>query len=411
MNEGAGLASASVVDVADLLLAGALKRGAATVFVDSTGETGTAQLTDGKRTRWEISLPVDLARALILRLGVLAGLDSGGGDGQPGRLRVRCESLEGEFLVLVDQYQARLEARRVAAGPSQVTAVSTAADAASPAQVGPYQVTALIGRGGMGVVFRGEHQTSGRPVAVKVLHAHVAADPRLAAQFVREARAASLAKHPGIVDVMDFGDLPDGRAFLVMELVTDRTLETALREGPFEMRRAVTIARRIARVLEAAHVRGVIHRDLKPSNVFLDPQDGVKLADFGAARILPTGGESGGALSEIVIGTPLYMAPEQAQGRRTDERADVYSLGCMLFTMLCGYPPFRGEALADRHYRDSSIPVPAIRSPYGPVPDALSAVVERALARHPEERHQSAGEVGVELDHVLAGLGGEARRR
>ena len=161
-----------------------------------------------------------------------------------------------------------------------------------PGAGGSYRLTTELGRGGMGVVWSAFHVESGRTVAVKVLHSEVAQDARLGAQLGREGRAASLANHPGIVNVTDFGTSPSGRAFLVMELVEADTLDKLLEAGALPLRRALVVARRIASALQAAHVRGVIHHDLKPSNVFVDAHDNVKIGDFGAARVLShSGGE------------------------------------------------------------------------------------------------------------------------
>jgi serine/threonine-protein kinase len=239
-------------------------------------------------------------------------------------------------------------------------------------------------------------------VAIKVLHRELAADPRLASQFVREGRAASLANHPGIVNVTDFGRLPSGRAYLVMELVEAATLEAVLAEGALRPRRAVAIARRIAAALAAAHVRGVIHRDLKPSNVFLDPHDGVKIGDFGAAKVISPLPDSTATQHGVVLGTPFYMSPEQARGLPTDERTDFYALGCILFRMIAGRPPYEGETVMDIVSGHMSRPVPRLESPVGPVPEAVVSIVAKAMAKRAEDRPQTVSEIGADLDRALA---------
>jgi len=256
----------------------------------------------------------------------------------------------------------------------------------------------------MGVVWSAYHLESGRTVAVKVLHSDVAQDARLGAQLGREGRAASLANHPGIVNVTDFGTSPSGRAFLVMELVESDTLDKLLEGGSLPLRRALSVARRIAGALQAAHVRGVIHHDLKPSNVFVDPLDNVKIGDFGAAKVLSHSGELTMTQTGLVLGTPNYMSPERARGHESDERSDLYSLGCMLFQMIAGHPPFDDNTLMDVLIGHLSAPVPVLVSIHGPVPESVSAIVRKAMAKVVAERYQSAGEMEQELQKAMSAL-------
>lgn len=257
----------------------------------------------------------------------------------------------------------------------------------------------------MGVVYRAQPKDGGPPVAVKVLQAELAADPACVEQFVREGQAASVSNHPGIVGVLDFGRSPEGTAYLVMELLEGPTLEQVLADGALEAARALVVARRIAAALEAAHVRGVVHRDLKPSNVFLDPLDFVKLADFGAAKLrLPMGQGRSAGTTGPVMGTPLYMAPEQALGQPTDERTDVYALGCILFQMVAGRPPFLGRDISEVLRLHASTPAPQAVSPYGRVTADVEAILRRALAKRPDERYASVGEMGADLERALRTL-------
>jgi serine/threonine protein kinase len=361
------------------------------------GTPGSATATLGK----------DLGEAVVVRLALLASLDPWADEPAMGRLRVRAGTTRSDFMVELD---GPCDGRRI-----RLRSVAPAADAGTTGEIEPgaelvtgigsYRLSSELGRGGMGVVYRAVHRESGRTVAVKVLHAELAADPRLGAQLGREGRAASLANHPGIVSVTDFGASPTGRAFLVMELVEADTLDTILKEGALPMRRALVIARKIVAALEAAHVRGVIHHDLKPSNVFVDNLDQIKLGDFGAARVLSsssmehTQGQSG-----IVFGTPRYLAPERARGQQTDERSDLYSVGCMLFQMISGRPPYEGSSLMDVLVGHVASPIPLLVSAYGPVPEGVARVVERAMAKTPEERYQSAGEMDADLNRALVAL-------
>jgi serine/threonine-protein kinase len=317
-------------------------------------------------------------------------VDQGGGESQ---FLVEAE-LRPEGLV------ARLRAVPALATLDPSREIHTGTDLAGAG--GTYRLTSELGRGGMGVVWSAFHVESGRAVAVKVLHHEVAQDARLGAQLGREGRAASLANHPGIVNVTDFGSSSSGRAFLVMELVESDTLDKLLEGGALPLRRALVLARRIAAALQAAHVRGVIHHDLKPSNVFVDAQDHVKIGDFGAARVLSSAGaELTMTQTGIVLGTPNYMSPERARGHESDERSDLYSLGCMLFEMIAGRPPFDADTLMDVLIGHMSHAVPELRTAQGPVPPAVQAIVVRGMAKPVAERYQNAGEMDQDLQRAL----------
>jgi serine/threonine-protein kinase len=261
----------------------------------------------------------------------------------------------------------------------------------------------------MGVVWSAYHVESGRTVAVKVLHSEVAQDARLGAQLLREGRAASLANHPGIVNVTDFGNSAAGRSFLVMEFVDSDTLDKLLDAGALPLRRALLVGRRIASALQAAHVRGVVHHDLKPSNVFVDSSDRVKIGDFGAAKVLShAGAELTQTQSGLVLGTPNYMSPERARGQESDERSDLYSLGCMLFQMIHGRPPYDADSLMDVLLGHLTEPLPDLTSPHGPVPAAVVNVVRKATAKTVDMRYQNAGEIEQDLQKATSTLGAEA---
>jgi serine/threonine protein kinase len=311
----------------------------------------------------------------------------------------------GEFLVVLrDTPWGFASAMRRLVTPAAL--LETVELAVGHGRIGPYHLDREIGRGSMGIVFRARRDGTGPPVAVKLLNPSIAFDPEMSARFVREGRAAALANHPGIVGVTDFGTLPDGQAFLVMELVEGKTLEEALGEGgtlpPAE---AVRVVLKILAALETAHVRGVVHRDLKPSNVFITPEGQVKIADFGAAlvedHLRGSGTEAG-----LILGTPAYMAPEQALARPTDERADIYSLGCILFRVLSGAPPFRAAGLLEVLRQQIEDLAPPVASPHGPLPDLLVGCVAKALAKQPDERFRSAGEMRAVMEFALLLVGG-----
>ena len=272
-----------------------------------------------------------------------------------------------------------------------------------PPEIGKYRVLAQLGEGGMGRVFRGVHVPLQRLVAIKILHANVARDPVAMARFEREARAAVRARHPRIVETLDFGHLPDGRPYLVMELIEAETLRARLDRGPIAPAEAIQIARGIAEALAAAHAVDVVHRDLKPSNVFVDRALEVKLGDFGAAKLLgPSGDDITGA--DVAIGTPHYMAPEQILGEPVDGRADLYALGCVLFRMLAGAPPYRGAdtrtVLAQHLHADVPVPTSASRA----LPAAVIEVVQAAMAKDQTQRPQTATEMLAALERAAMAL-------
>jgi eukaryotic-like serine/threonine-protein kinase len=398
----AGSAPVSAVDLADLLLAAAARR--RSVLVQLRPEASGYLLTFGEAGGQTLALDTSLGTALAARLGILARLDPWGEGVRFGLVRLRTEKGTTDFLVELDRSPlgTTAEVRRISDAADLEAAHAAHQEPEALHRIGAYAVLGELGRGGMGVVYRARHEETGRVVAIKVLHRELAADPHLASQFVREGRAASFANHRGIVNVTDFGKLPSGRAYLVMELVDSGTLETALTAGALPARRAAVIARRIAAALAAAHVRGVIHRDLKPSNVFLEPEDQVKIGDFGAAKVLSPQPEATATQHGVVLGTPFYMAPEQARGQATDERTDLYALGCILFRMVTGRPPYVGETVMEILTAHIGQPVPPVASPYGPLPESLTSLVGKAMAKSAEDRPQSAVEMGADLDRVIA---------
>ena len=266
---------------------------------------------------------------------------------------------------------------------------------------GRYRLEEVIGRGGMSTVYRATDLSLDRVVAVKVALDPLAEEnPVYVARFKREARAAAALNDPGVVTVFDAG--ADGPTrYIVMEYVDGRSLAEILRdEGPLEPRRAAHIAAQIADTLAAAHAAGIVHRDVKPGNVMVTAEDRVKVLDFGIARI-----SDSVTLTQTasVLGTAPYMAPEQAMGNPADARSDIYSLGCVLYEMLTGQPPFMADvpaAVLHQHVRVAPRP-PITLNPA--VPPALDALVLQMLAKDPRGRPQTATEV---RDRLLDSEGG-----
>ncbi len=266
-----------------------------------------------------------------------------------------------------------------------------------------YVVIRHLSTGGMGAVYEVEHAPLGKRLAAKVLLPELARRPRLLERFRREARAASATGHENIVEVTDLGQTPQRAPFLVMELLTGRTLGAELKAGPLDPERAVHIARQILSALAAAHERGIVHRDLKPENIFLIKRgsdgDFVKVLDFGIVKMIDEVDDKELTQAGQVVGTPTYMAPEQARGDKgIDGRVDLYAVGALLYRMVTGHRPFVGDsfnallfAIAQGH------PTPP-RQHNARVSPLLESVIGKAMAIHRGQRYQTA----AELDQALA---------
>jgi tRNA A-37 threonylcarbamoyl transferase component Bud32 len=279
---------------------------------------------------------------------------------------------------------------------------------------GRYVLQEKVGEGGMGVVFKARHSVIEKTFAVKILKREVARDKAVLQRFVQEAKAASRIGHPSIVEVTDFGSLPDGSAYQVMEFIAGMTLSKAMRAGPMWAARALPIVGQIARALAAAHEKGIVHRDLKPDNIFLVEKDGrkdlVKIVDFGVAKFAPMGNVDGPRLTRAgaVFGTPEYMAPEQAAGRSdNDHRVDVYALGTILYELLVGRVPHKGETIVAtlaQQMLDPIIP-PRRMNPRADVTDRLEHVIMTAVAKDRDRRYQTMGDFWVGLEWAAVELG------
>jgi serine/threonine-protein kinase len=396
------------VDLADGVLCALILAEATAARVEPAPEGGAAVTVVAGGHALRLALPGEVGEAVAARLALLAGLDPWAAEPSAARLPVRVGEARGEVAVLLEPGPrgVALELRRL---PPAVATHLPETSSSAPGRIGPYVVESELGRGAMGIVYRARREGQGTPVAVKLLNPSIASDPGMAARFVREGQAAALVSFPGVVGVTDFGHLPDGQAYLVMEMVEGRTLEQELEKtDALTPDEALRIAIHILRALEAAHQRGVVHRDLKPSNVFLTPGGQVKIVDFGAA-LVSHARRSGRTDAGLVLGSPAYMAPEQALGRATDDRADLYSLGCVLYRMLSGRPPFEAKTLVEVLRLQIEVAPEPVRSPHGALPVLLVEAVERALAKDPEERFASAGEMRAVLEQALARVDPERR--
>ena len=272
-------------------------------------------------------------------------------------------------------------------------------------QFGNYRAISLLGEGGMGAVYLAEHPAIGRRVAVKVLHKNYIRDENLLTRFLNEARAANAIRHPNIIEILDSGTIADGTPFLVMELLEGESLGTRIRRvGALPMQSAVEFCYQTASALGAAHKKGIVHRDLKPDNLFVvpDPHDPererIKVLDFGIAKLQQSANDSVKTRTGTLMGTPIYMSPEQCRGTKTvDHRSDIYSLGIIFFEMLCGQPPFVSEGFGELVNMHLNVAAPAPSTQNASVSPALDAIVLKMLAKNPDERFADMGELMTAL--------------
>jgi serine/threonine protein kinase len=278
---------------------------------------------------------------------------------------------------------------------------------------GQFRILQKIGSGGMGAVYKALQPAMNRMVAVKILHPKLANRKDLVSRFRREARAMSHLTHPNTVRVFLYGELDDGSLYIVMEHLEGRNLNQTVRaEGPMSIERALPIMVQASFALEEAHAAGIVHRDLKPENIFLCQQGGLrdfaKLLDFGLAKVTEREMHPGSVIltqEGMVFGTPEFMSPEQAQGRTLTPASDIYSLAVILYELLTGKLPFDAKSAMDYlnlHVTAKPIPIHQ-RIPGKTFPPLLWTVLERALAKRPEERQATAAEFAHGLTAVLEG--------
>ncbi|MCB9588633.1 MAG: serine/threonine protein kinase [Polyangiaceae bacterium] len=266
--------------------------------------------------------------------------------------------------------------------------------------VGSYRIAALLGVGGMGRVYKGVHPQIGSRVAIKVLSMECAHHPALVQRFFAEARSVNVIRHESIVNIVDLSTLSDGRPYIVMEYLDGQSLSEVIRErSPLPVGGVMTLMFEVLDALAAAHQAGIVHRDLKPDNIFVTAQGRPKVLDFGIAKLRPElGAGSDATRTGSILGTPHYMSPEQAQGQHIDHRSDIYALGIILFELLTGARPFEAPtlySLLDMHVKQPPPPPTSVRRDLLPVFDQ---VVFRALAKRPEQRYQTAGEMKQALE-------------
>ncbi|HZI63551.1 MAG TPA: protein kinase, partial [Thermoanaerobaculia bacterium] len=274
-------------------------------------------------------------------------------------------------------------------------------------RLGPYEIVAPLGAGGMGEVYRALDSRLGRDVALKVLPAALAGDADRLRRFEQEARAASALNHPNILVLHDLGTA-DGTPYLVTELLDGESLRARLESGPPPLRRALDWTRQIAEGLAAAHARGIVHRDLKPENVFVNADGRIKILDFGLAKLLPASSASavaatptlaaGGTEPGVVLGTVGYMSPEQVRGLAADHRSDLFALGAILYELLTGRRAFQRDSAVETMSAILKEEPPDLTESGRNVPAALERIVRHLLEKDPNHRFQSASDLAFDLE-------------
>ncbi len=393
--------------VADVALAAAVRSQADAVYIEPmpmSPESYVLTIERGAAVLVTVPLDAQLGTAVIARLAFIAELDLASAHATSGVVSVRSGNREAEVVVTVrpgNELRADLMlARQRGAGKTAVA--MPAVGPTSGDTIGQYKVLEFLGEGGMGTVFSVEHIVLGRAYALKVLRTRVVERDATAAQrFLREARTAARVRHANIVDVFDFGHLPDGRPYFVMELIEGESLADRVSRGALPPTEVVTIARQLGEALAAAHDRGVIHADVTPSNalvVLSEEQFHVKLVDFGLAELAGEGLRDDNP--EFVLGTPAYISPEQLRGLPPTERSDQYGLGAVLYEMLTGHPPFEHEDLRKLCMMHIQAPIPAIESPHGVLPPKLADLVTTCLQKTPQQRFPGMRALLAALDEI-----------
>lgn len=394
--------------VADVALAAAVRSHADAVYLEPHPEnldSYVMTIERGAAVLATVPLEAQLGAAVVARLAFIADLDLAAAHATSGVVPVRSGNREAEVVITVrpgNELRADLMLARTrgkAALDSAPSIGPTPGDV-----VGQYRVLEFLGEGGMGTVFSVEHMALGRQYALKVLRTRVIErDPTAAQRFLREARTAARVRHPNIVDVFDFGHLPDGRPYFVMELLEGESLADRVARGPLPPQEVVQIARQLGEALAAAHDRGVIHADVTPSNALVvktedDKEIHVKLVDFGLAELAGEGMRDENP--EFVLGTPAYISPEQLRGLAATDRSDQYGLGAVLYELICGHPPYEHEDLRKLCMMHIQAPIPLVESPHGPMPPKLADLVTTCLQKTPQARFPGIRALLAALDEI-----------
>src|SRR3990170_2712929 len=267
--------------------------------------------------------------------------------------------------------------------------------------IGRYEVKAEIGRGGMATVFHAYDPRFERDVAIKVLPPAFMHDPQFRVRFEREAKMIALLEHPAIVPVYDFGE-QGGQPYIVMRYMSGGSLEERLKAGPLSVTETLEIIHRLAQALDAAHARGIVHRDLKPGNILFDQYGNAFLSDFGIARLTEQAGAT--LTGETIVGTPAYMSPEQIKGDKdVDGRSDIYELGIIIFQMITGEVPYRGETPTQTMMMHLLEPVPSILDKSPNLSPGYGRVIETALSKDPQARFSTASQLADSLEAAARG--------
>jgi serine/threonine-protein kinase len=390
--------------LADVVLASAVRASAEAVYIEPMPENDDAYVLTferGQQVLSTITVEALTGAATIARLAFIADLDLAATSSSSAVVPVKSGDREADVVVTVRPGDGlRADLMVIGKGRAQKPAAQASVGLIGDV-IGNYRIIEPLGEGGMGTVFRAEHVVLGRPYALKVLRSRVVEKDATAAQrFLREARAAARVRHPNIVDVFDFGHLGDGRPYFVMELLEGESLTDRVARGALEPGEVVSIARQMALALAAVHDRGVIHADVTPGNalvVSVDPIH-VKLVDFGLAAIAGEGMAE--EESDFVLGTPAYISPEQLRGLPATDRSDQYGLGCVLFELLTGAPPYMHEEIRQLCLMHVQAPIPVVESPHGPLPPKLADVITTCLQKSPQARFPGMRAMLAALDEV-----------
>lgn len=405
---------AAPIAAADAVIAAALRANADVAWIEPSPlepERYVISMESAGHSLAQISVDAYVATAMIARLAFIANIDLSEAGPVTGMARLRdAEERERDLVLTVRTGRdLRAEALFVSRTARPMLGVVTS-ELVPGDRVDHYRLLARLGAGGMGTVFSVEHLALERRYALKVLHRDTVSRERTSERFLREARAAARLRHPNIVDVFDFGYLPDGRPYFVMELLDGKSVADLVEDGALAPQRALQIAMQLGDALAAAHDGGVIHADVSANNVIVaGSEEGVKLVDFGLSELRDAREQFSN--TDFIVGTPSYVAPEILRGLPAGELSDQYSFGVLLFEMLHGEPPFVGDTVAQTCWMHLESPIPAVTSPYGSLPTELVALVARCLQKAPAARYPDMRAVLADVASVTRKFGQRGWRR